>query len=378
MKLKRSYLILMIVLLLANNIAHAREDYPLTCAKSAILIDGKSGRVLWGKNTQERLPMASTTKLMTALVALENSNISDKVVVPPIAQGVEGSSIYLNEDEQLTMEDLLYGLMLKSGNDASVAIAHAVGMGSVEDFVAIMNTTAIRIGAYNTNFTNTHGLPCDDHYTTAYDLAQIAAYAMKNPKFEEIVSTKYKEIPWDGSPWNRALKNNNKLLWNFEGANGIKTGFTKKAGRCLVSSAKRDGVNLVCVVLNCGPMFEDSSSILEYGFQKYSNYRLVDSTTCIKTIPVEGGASRKVNVCPQVDYELALTDEEYALLDVGIKTPEVLYAPLTKGEVCGKIIISLKGDTIKEISLVLDSDISIDRFQKFWGKISDIWSKVKG
>src|SRR5690606_3968112 len=208
--------------------------------------------------------------------------------------------------------------------DAATAIAHEVGGGSIERFVSLMNATARRIGAYNTNFENPHGLHSDNHYTTAYDLAKITAYALKNDDFEEIVSTKYKEIPWEGSQWNRVLKNKNKLLWSLEGANGVKTGFTKRAGRCLVSAAKRDELQLILVVLNCGPMFEESSAILEYGFSMYKNRRIIDSSASVISVPIDNGIRQQVQLYPSDDYNVALTDDEYNNLHVKIEAPDIL------------------------------------------------------
>ena len=206
--------------------------------------------------------MASTTKIMTAILAIEMGDLADVVTVSPRAAGVEGSSIYLERGEKLTLEDLLYGLMLRSGNDAAVAIAEHIG-GTVENFANLMNRKAYQIGARNTHFVNPHGLHDDKHYTTAYDLALISAYAMENPVFRVIVSTKQKKIPWEGRNYSRVLQNKNALLWDYEGANGIKTGYTKISRRCLASAALRFGMQLVCVVLDCQPWFEDSMALLD-------------------------------------------------------------------------------------------------------------------
>ena len=184
---------------------------PSTAARAAVVMEASSRRVLYAKNPHMKLPMASTTKIMTAILAIEMGNLEDVVTVSPKAMGVEGSSIYLAKGERLTLEQLLYGLMLRSGNDAAVAIAEHIG-GSVENFVRLMNRKAVQIGARNTNFVNPHGLHDDMHYTTAYDLALISAYAMQNPVFRTIVSTKYKKIPWEGRSYDRVLQNKNALL----------------------------------------------------------------------------------------------------------------------------------------------------------------------
>ena len=192
-------------------------------AKSAVLIDANSGKVLYEHNSYEKLPMASTTKIMTGLLACESGKLNESVKTSAFASGTEGSSLWLKIGEKLTLEELTYGLMLKSGNDAAVAIAEYLG-GSVDAFALLMNKRAREIGAVNTNFKNPHGLDSDGHYTTAYDLALIAREAMKNDTFRKIVSTKTYSIPMEGEKWDRALKNHNKLLWNYDGCNGIKTG----------------------------------------------------------------------------------------------------------------------------------------------------------
>jgi D-alanyl-D-alanine carboxypeptidase (penicillin-binding protein 5/6) len=246
-----------------------------TGAKAAVVMDVETGRVLFSKNPYEKLPMASTTKIMTTLVAVESGKLNETVKVSNRAAFTEGSSIYLKPGEALTVEELLYAIMLRSGNDASMAVAEHIG-GSVEGFVEMMNQKAKEIGALNTHFANPHGLDNPQHYTTAYDLALIASHALRNSKFAEIVKTKNKTI--SGPPhvnWDRAMQNKNKMLWQYEGGDGVKTGFTNRAGRCLVSSATHEGWQLCSVVLNCGPMWEESTHLLNYGFGNYSKQKVV-------------------------------------------------------------------------------------------------------
>ncbi len=244
-----------------------------TSAQAAVLMERDSGRVLFSKNQDAKLPMASCTKILTAITVLQNCAADEAVTVSKKAVGIEGSSIYLREGEQLTVIELLYGLMLRSGNDAAVALAiHAAG--SVKDFADLMNETAKEIGANNSNFINPHGLHDENHYTTAYDLALITCHALKNPLFQKIVATK--KITVGKGEQARYFINKNKLLSMSPNASGVKTGFTKRAGRCFVGSAQNDeGMTLVAVVLNCGPMFEDSLSLLNYGFKNFQNKRLV-------------------------------------------------------------------------------------------------------
>ena len=235
-------------------------------AAAMALIDGDTGELLFCKNENERRAPASTTKICTAITVLEHWSMLDlPVAIPDEAIGVEGSSLYLQKGEALSVRDLLYGLMLQSGNDCAVALAIITG-GSVEGFVKLMNETAHKASAENTNFANPHGLPNDDHYTTALDLCKISHYAMKNEVFREIVSAKRHTTPYHGHDYKRNFPNKNKILFDYLGGNGIKTGFTKKAGRCLVSSATRDGKTYICTVLNCGNMWEESMRLLDKAF----------------------------------------------------------------------------------------------------------------
>ncbi|MCM1438025.1 MAG: D-alanyl-D-alanine carboxypeptidase [Roseburia sp.] len=228
-----------------------------------IAMELESGAILHSKNAEAKLPMASTTKIMTALIIAEDCDLSEVITVPDGAVGIEGSSIYLKKDERISVKDLLYGLMLRSGNDAACALAihHS---GTVEKFVSVMNDRAKEIGACGTHFKNPSGLPDDEHYTTAKDLCNIARRAMSNQTFSEVVSTRQYAGDF------RHFMNKNKLLSSLDGANGVKTGYTKKAGRCLVSSARRGDMDVVCVVLNCYDMYVKSAQIIDTCFEKYA------------------------------------------------------------------------------------------------------------
>lgn len=230
---------------------------------SYIVMDADTLRIFKSENEHLRLPMASTTKTMTALIVAENCIPDEVVTVPKAAVGIEGSSIYLKEGEKFTVKELLYGLMLRSGNDAATALALHVA-GNVENFAAMMNIRAESMGLKNTHFTNPHGLHDKNHYTSAYDLCVIGCVAMKNPIFKEIVSTKFVSVGEGESK--RFWSNKNKILSNFEGGNGIKTGFTKDAGRCLIASAERNGKMVVSVVLNRYDMFNDCARLMNEAF----------------------------------------------------------------------------------------------------------------
>jgi D-alanyl-D-alanine carboxypeptidase (penicillin-binding protein 5/6) len=239
---------------------------PSISAEGAILIDASDGSVLYGKNADEKLYPASTTKIMTALVALEildeiGADLDSYVIAPKEAVGVEGSSIYLKENEKISMEELLYGMMLQSGNDAAVAVAICTG-GTLEAFVERMNKKAQELGCTSTNFLNPNGLFDENHYTTARDLSLISMEAMKNESFREIVGA----ATWSSKESGRSFQNKNKTVYQYEGATGVKIGYTKLSGRTLVASAQRDGKELIAVVLNAPNWFEDAYRMLDYGF----------------------------------------------------------------------------------------------------------------
>ena len=313
-------------------------DYSQDCCKGMCVIETNSSRILYNKNENLKLPMASTTKIMTAITAIENcKDISSLVKIPKKAVGVTGTSLYLKENEELSLKDLLYGLMLISGNDASVAIGEYVGKG-VKNFIEMMNLTAKKIGALNSHFENTHGLDSKNHYTTAYDLALITSYAMKNPIFKEIVSTKNIKIKnTDGKT--RYLKNKNKLLNKMEGCCGVKTGFTNDAGRCLVSSCERNGMNLVCVVLNCAPMFEYSQELLEKAFDEYKLIDLTCGYAFKNYIEVENGRKNIVKISTKNRCLYPLKMSEIDKITYQYEILDCLDAPVKKGEEVGEVKI---------------------------------------
>ena len=240
-----------------------------TSAQSAVVMERSSHRILFEQNGNAHLPMASTTKIVTALTVINHANLDDVVEVSPKAVGIEGSSIYLRAGEHLTVRELLYGLMLRSGNDSAVALALHVA-GSIEAFAEMMNETASKAGCVDSHFVNPHGLHDDNHYTSARDLATLTCVALENADFRQIVATKSVRISYEGMEYDRVLVNKNKLLSSFSDADGVKTGYTKKAGRCFVGSATRNGMQVVVVVLNCGPMFEETSDMLDVAFNNYN------------------------------------------------------------------------------------------------------------
>lgn len=261
-----------------------------TSAQAAALIDVDSGRLLLSHNGDKKMLIASLTKVMTAIVAIEHGNLADRVKVGRRAVGKEGSSIYLKLNEEMTLEHLLYGMMLRSGNDAATAIAEHVG-GSEEGFAYLMNEKARDIGMINSNFVNPHGLNEDDHYSTANDMAKLTAYALKNPVFSDIVKTKVKKVPNPHEDWDYTWYNKNKMLSFYEGADGVKTGFTKLAGRCLISSATRDGRQIAVVTLNDGNDWFDHTQWLNYGFSQYERHILIEKNDMVSGYPYVAGAT---------------------------------------------------------------------------------------
>lgn len=254
---------------------HAENTSITTHARAAALIDVESGRILYSSRGDEPMLIASLTKIMTALVAIENGDLDSTVKVGKNAFAKEGSSLYLKQGEEMKLEDMLYGLMLRSGNDAATAIAEHVG-GSEEGFVYLMNLKAEELGLSHTHFANPHGLDAEEHYSSANDLAVLTAYALHNPVFKEIVKTEEKTVDNPDEKWDYKWANKNKMLRLYEGADGVKTGYTKKALRCLVSSATRNGQQLVAVTLNDGNDWNDHAALLNFGFNHYPLKTLIE------------------------------------------------------------------------------------------------------
>jgi len=285
---------------------------------SMIVLETSTNRVLYQNNAHVSRPIASTTKILTAITVIENADLDKKIQVDKSAVGVEGSSIYLSYGETATIRDLLYGLMLQSGNDCAVALAVAVA-GDVPSFANLMNATAQKAGANTANFTNPHGLHDDAHLCSAYELALISSYAMKNPEFRKIVSTKvYKDMPYEGRDYNRIINNKNRLLHSFEGASGIKTGFTKKAGRCLVASSARNGMEVVAVVLNCGPMFEECAGLMSKAFSEYKFAALSEAGKKIGEVTFKN-SDNTIDLHAKAGVHYPLTVSEINRLDIKTK-----------------------------------------------------------
>jgi len=337
-------------------------------ATAAVLMDGASGRVLYAKNPHLPLPQASTTKITTAVLALEKGRLSDVVRVSKEAAETPESSIWLEEGEELTLEDLLYALMLRSANDAAAAIAEYIG-GTQEGFVALMNQRAAELGARDTHYVNPHGLDDPNHYSSAYDLALLARYALTLPEFRRIVTTTERVIPWGGHPWNRVLYNRNRLLTGpdpYPGAIGVKTGYTRRAGSCLVGAAERGDLELIAVVLNSPDMYGEVKALLDYGFAYFHSEIVVRSGQPLAELPVSRGDSRRVTVVSEGDLAVAVREEEAASLSTKVTLPSELAAPVTLGQVVGRLEAFLGEERVGTVNLVAGEAVARRGFWSYF------------
>ena len=312
-------------------------------AQSAAVMDPISGRLLFDKNSSKQSLIASTTKIMTALLICERCNVLDQMQIPKEAVGIEGSSMYLREGEKLTLQELLYGLMLSSGNDAAVALA-LYCCGSIEEFANQMNDKARSLGMTQTHFANPNGLDAKDHYSTARDLATLAAFAMENPVFAQTVSTK------TITAGNRFLRNHNKLLWLYPGADGVKTGYTKAAGRILVSSAERNRRRLVAVTINDPNDWHDHATLLDQGFSKYNLQRIVTVGDCVGYREIAGGTPSRVAVLAAENYVYSIAEEENPQLL--LPGSGFIYAPVAEGADAGYAYVLISGKAVGKIPVV--------------------------
>ena len=351
-------LVIMMMTILASADANIN-----TSAKSAAVYEPRTQTFSYSKDINRRLPMASTTKIMTGLLAIELAELNEVVEIPPEAVGIEGSSIYLGVGDTLTMRDLIYSLLLQSANDAATAIAIKLG-GDIKTFSDMMNKRASDIGLEDTNFDNPHGLDSENHYTTAHDLAILTATALENPTFRKVVST-YKYSFMSGEK-QRTVVNHNKLLTSYDGAIGVKTGYTKTSGRCLVSAAERNGVTLIAVTLSAPDDWRDHTTMLDYGFTQYeavSPYSLVKQEYAIPLMSNEGGGIiaelsdtptliRHISE-PRITAELAI--KQYALL------------PVKKGDVMGEVVFMAGNRTIAKANYLATESCeeNKDRFNIF-------------
>ena len=334
-------------------------------AQRAIVMDGVTGRVLYEKDADVSSRIASTTKIMTALLVCQQCNVLDRVRIPKEAVGVEGSSMYLREGEVLTVQELLYGLMLSSGNDAAVALAIYCG-GTVEGFVALMNDKARQLGMTGTHFANPNGLDHPEHYATARDLAILARYAMEDPIFAQIAATKTVSVA------ERTLRNHNKLLWQVAGADGVKTGFTKASGRVLVSSATRDGRRLIAVTIRDPDDWRDHATLLEAGFSQYQVRQIVSAGEQVGSVSVISGKETSAPLVAETDFFYAMTKQEQA--EIVMPAPGFAYAPVVEGADAGVAHICIDGVSVGTVRIRYGQTVEQQQperrswWQRLWNK----------
>lgn len=343
-------------LLLCTALAQAT---PKLGAQSAVLIDAKTGQILFEKDMQKKRAPASTTKILTAIIAVESGRLDDIVKVSPRAAATPGSSMHLFAGQCLSLRELVTGLMLRSGNDAAVAIAEHLA-GSVEDFVNIMNHKAQLIGAYDSHFVNPHGLSKPGHYSTAFDLAWIARYALANPVFANIVSTKETNIEWldrKGREHDRNIRNTNRLLWMLEEADGVKTGTTSEAGPCLVSSATRANQKLIAVVLNAPSRWYDSMKLLKYGFDSYDLYTYAEQGEILGTVKLSRGLRDLLEIGAATPAAIVVLTEDYDNVTVEVDLPDIIKAPVYEGQKVGEIVFYVNDKAVKTVDLVSTADV---------------------
>ncbi len=328
-----------------------KDGCPVPDAGAAVLMEKDSGEILYSHNANTRLPMASTTKIMTAILVSELLPLDRMVVVPNEAAGCEGSSIYLYKGEKITVEELLYGLLLESANDAAVTLAIEAA-GSVEAFAGLMNKKAKEMGLKDTNFVNPHGLDHSEHYTTASDLAVIAAHALSDPIVSRVAATKvYKSEK-------RVMSNHNRLLSTYKGAIGLKTGYTMRCGRCLVSGAQRDGMTLIAVTLNCRNDWRAHSSMLDWGFDNYQRSVINEGAgfTCITL--VTGGQCDTVQLKSSGNISFLMDKGEYNIR-TQTKVKRLVFAPVKEGEKLGEVDIYVDDQLYATVDLLAVQDVLI-------------------
>lgn len=364
-KIKTTIIILLLTLTVNLNGVYA-EELSLS-SKSSILIDGETGRIFYEKNSHEKMGMASTTKIMTALIALERGNLNYKVKIDSDAVNIEGSSIYLKPGEVITLKDLIYGLMLRSGNDAAVAIASYIG-GTTEKFVELMNDKAKSIGALNTNFVNPNGLPDDNHYSTAYDMALITREALKQKEFANIVGSK---TYTSNRIENNYFYNKNKTLWEYDGGNGVKTGYTMKSGRCLVSSASRNNLNLISVSLNARDWFNDNYKLFDYGFENYKSFLIYDKGQFVKKIEVKNSNGQCINLVTEDSLFYPLKEEEKDKIKIDVQNIKNIKLPIKKGTILGSITVYLDNKLVDKSNLIAKDSVDKPNI------IKRIYNKIK-
>ena len=340
---------------------------PEVVGETALVIDGKNGQVLFEKNPHQKVYPASTTKILTAIIALENGRLDDKVTIHKDACNIEGSAVGLQEGEIISLEDLLYSLMLNSGNDSAVAIAHHVG-GTVEGFVRMMNEKAAELGALNTHFNNPNGLPDAEHYSTAYDMALISRYAMQNPDFRKIVATKTKIIERDYPGAQTYLENRNRLLWQYDGAIGIKTGYTLEARQCLISAVSKQDREFITVVMKSegGNIWNDSKKLFDYCFDEFELVNLTEAGRYVTNVPVRYGKFETVPVLTNRSLSYDLPRDKQAELTHEVILKENISAPIKAGDKLGELAFYFDNQELGRVDLLARQELGRKWWAQWW------------
>ena len=356
----------MLIVMMAQPVFAHGEEFA-TSARSAVVIDSATGTVMYGQNARERLPMASTTKIMTALIAIEQGDLDTEFTVDSEAIKVEGSSMGLSEGDRVTMRTLVCGMLLPSGNDAANAAAVRIA-GSIDAFADMMNARAAELGLKDTHFVTPSGLDdyTNDHYSTAYDMARLAAFAMRNEEFRAICSQRSIKVSFGTPPSERWLTNTNKLLDSCEGIVGVKTGFTDKARRCLVSACERKGARLICVTLNDPDDWRDHTALYDRCFSETERVTLPASGKSFD-IPVAGGVEESVKACSE---KLDVTVPKGLPIETKVCLEPFAAAPVKEGEQLGSVMYYLGGRLIKTLPVTAETSVKARRHEtNEWKKL---------
>lgn len=352
---RKRFLILLLLLVLIFSLftVYISSEQKITVsARSAALYEPETKRFLYTKNANERLGMASTTKIMTALIALETLDLSEDIAIDARAVGIEGSSIYLKHGEIMNALDLIYALMLQSANDAAAALAYKIA-GSIENFAELMNEKALKLGLTDTHFTNPHGLDDKEHYTTAHDLAIISAEALRNDTFREITSTYKREVETDTK---RILVNHNKMLKSYDGCIGVKTGYTTRSGRCLVSAAQRDELTMISVTIDAPDDWKDHTQMLNYGYSTLEKRTLAESGEFSYEVPIISGEKNSVNVSNAKELK-QIFDKSDPCIESHVRLSKYFSAPINQGDILGTVVFTMNGEEIASIPLRAEESI---------------------
>jgi D-alanyl-D-alanine carboxypeptidase (penicillin-binding protein 5/6) len=345
---------------------------PVINALAAVVMEASSGRVLYSKNAADKRSIASTTKIMTAIVALENGNLEDIVTISRRAAGIGGSTLGMREGQELTLRELLYAMLMISANDAAIAVAEYIGV-TVEGFADMMNKKARSIGAADSNFVTPHGLDASDQYSTAYDMAIITRYALKNPVFAEIVATSDYYIPGYG------LYNTNELLGVYPGVDGVKTGYTGKAGRCLITTAQRGGMRVISVVFGSptrSARANASKALLDYSYENYKMKNLLNAGAVYADVQLSRGVKGNVTLIAAQNVALPLSDAESESLEIREYKPEVMNAPVYAGTEAGYVEYLVYGETVAASNLTVAESIRRKTYFDYLAVVVKAWGKM--